>query len=135
MQDHPSVTAMLAAISTLLRVELAAKLEGRSGFQARVAANALDIIRRELEQAPSANARESERLMSLLGESGDLEALNWALCRRIASGKMTMATPGLAEHLWQTTLDKLAIDQPNYATYRRVLAERTATPAAPDPAT
>jgi hypothetical protein len=25
----------------------------------------------------------------------------------------------LAEHLWQTTLAKLAVDQPNYAAYRR----------------
>ena len=28
-------------------------------------------------------------------------------------------TPGLAEHLWQTTLDKLAVDQPGYDSYRR----------------
>ena len=31
------------------------------------------------------------------------------------------ATPDLAAHLWATTLDKLAIDQPSYAGYRRAL--------------
>jgi hypothetical protein len=30
-----------------------------------------------------------------------------------------VSTPGLTEHVWQTTMDKLAIDQPNYASYRR----------------
>ena len=34
------------------------------------------------------------------------------------SGKDT-----LVDHLWQTTLDKLAVDQPNYAAYRRERGE------------
>jgi Domain of unknown function (DUF6285) len=127
MQDQPTSIAMLAAIATLLRDELLPKLDGRSAFQARVAANALDIVTRELEQAPAVNAEESARLYRLLGETGDLHALNWALCRRISAGEMTIATPGLLDHLWRTTLDKLAIDQPNYATYRQVLEERSDT--------
>jgi len=32
-----------------------------------------------------------------------------------------LRTPGLSEHLWQTTMDKLAVDQPNYASYKREL--------------
>lgn len=124
MQDQPSAGAMLAAIATLLRNEIMPILDGRPAFQARVAANALDIVKRELEQAPAANAAEQERLVGLLGEDGDLEALNWMLCRRIAAGEITLATPGLEDHLWQTTLAKLAIDQPNYATYQRMLIEQ-----------
>ena len=30
-----------------------------------------------------------------------------------------LQTPGVAEHLWATTLAKVAIDQPTYASYRR----------------
>jgi len=48
------------------------------------------------------------------------------LCERIAAGEMDLATPGLAETLWQITLDKLAVDQPTYDTYLR------STPAARD---
>ncbi|MEY9725580.1 hypothetical protein ABIA07_001481 [Bradyrhizobium yuanmingense] len=47
--------------------------------------------------------------------------LNRVLAHRIASGEMDLATPGLAEHLWATTMDKLAVDQPNYASYKREL--------------
>ena len=64
-------------------------------------------------------AAELERLSKLLGASGSLEELNRLLSARIASGEVGFGTPGLTEHVWQTTMDKLAIDQPNYASYRR----------------
>ena len=47
--------------------------------------------------------------------------LNRALADKIASGEMDLQTLGLADHLWQTTMDKLAIDQPTYAAYKREL--------------
>ena len=50
------------------------------------------------------------------------------LCERIADGVMDLDTPGLAACLWQITLDKLAVDQPNYETYVRCLRD-----AAPHP--
>ena len=50
---------------------------------------------------------------------GSLIDLNRALCDRIAKGEVDLQTPGLTEHLWQTTMDKLAVDQPNYASYKR----------------
>jgi len=50
---------------------------------------------------------------------GALADLNRALAEKIRSGEADLATPGLAEHLWQTTLAKLAVDQPNYGSYRR----------------
>jgi hypothetical protein len=50
---------------------------------------------------------------------GSLLELNRALADRIAKGEVDLETPGLAEHLWQTTMDKLAVDQPNYGSYKR----------------
>jgi hypothetical protein len=51
-------------------------------------------------------------------------ALNRELARRIRDGELTLESPGLAEHLWATTLAKLAVDQPTYSGYRAALAER-----------
>ena len=62
----------------------------------------------------------------MLGIDGDLPALNAELSRRIAEGEMDLSTPGLSDHLWTITLDKLAVDQPTYAAYRASLAERGA---------
>ena len=69
------------------------------------------------------DAAEAARLKQLLGMDGSLIELNRALADRIANGEVDLQTPGLAEHLWQTTMDKLAVDQPNYASYKRELGE------------
>jgi hypothetical protein len=55
---------------------------------------------------------------------GTLGELNRALAERIAKGEADLLTPGLADHLWQTTMAKLAVDQPNYAAYKRELGEK-----------
>lgn len=121
MQDQPTAVELLEIAAHFVRNEFGPLLTGHAAFNARVTANVLDIVRRELMLAPEANAREIARLESLLGETGDLAALNRRLCERIASGDITLDTPGLADHLWESTLAKLAIDQPGYATYRAVL--------------
>jgi hypothetical protein len=82
------------------------------------------MMRRHLDLAPAAEAAEHERLKALLGLDGDLAALNAELAARIAAGDMDLSTPGLKDHLWTVTLDKLAVDQPTYAAYRASLAER-----------
>jgi hypothetical protein len=70
-------------------------------------------------------ARERARLQALLGRSDDdLKGLNEALCERLAQGEVTLQTAGLGEHLWQTTLDKMGVDQPAYAAYRLEQARR-----------
>jgi len=84
----------------------------------------VEIVRRHLELAPAAEAQELQRLRALLQRDGSLAELNALLCARIADGRVGLDTPGPAEHVWQTTLDKLTVDQPGYRSYRR---ERTAT--------
>ncbi|HEY6354423.1 MAG TPA: DUF6285 domain-containing protein [Burkholderiaceae bacterium] len=98
---------------------------GAVAFHARVAANALDIARRQMALAPAAHEREHAALVKLLDAdaANDLEQLNQMLCERIARGVMDLGTPGLAACLWQITLDKLAVDQPNYETYVRSLRD------------
>jgi hypothetical protein len=58
----------------------------------------------------------------MLGHDGSLDELNRELCARIRSGEIGLGTPGLGEHLRQTTLAKLAVDQPKYSGYLRALA-------------
>ena len=136
MYDQPTPEELLAAVSRYLRDDAGPAL-GASGpqahgaalaYQARVAANMLDMVRRQGMLAPVAEPAECARLQALLGEPtgsaerADLAALNQRLTDRIADGTLGPATPGLADHLWRTTLDKLAVDQPGYATYLRCIA-------------
>ena len=102
----------------------------------------LDMVRRQGLLGPAAEAGERSRLQALLGETGgdadltdlaDLACLNQRLSDRLAEGTLELATPGLADHLWRTTLDKLAVDQPGYASYQRqiAVAEPVATATSP----
>jgi hypothetical protein len=128
MQDSPNPSEILAAVARFLKDEAAPALSGHFAFQARVAANALEMTRRQIELASEAEAEELARLKTLLGRDGDLAALTAELSRRIAAGEADLATPGLADHLWATTLAKMAVDQPTYAAYRASLGERDGGP-------
>lgn len=125
MQDEPTPVELLEGVIAFLRGELMPELSGRSAFLTRVSANACDIVRRHLLNAATYDAAEMERLAALLASEGTLEDLNRELCERIEQKSMTLETPGLADHLWATTMEKLAIDQPQYAPYRRALASKS----------
>lgn len=110
---------LVEAVRDFLEQKAMPELKGHTAFHARVAANALSIVARELEQGPNSAKGELERLRTLLGHDGTLEDLNRELSRRIRAGDFTLTTPGLADHLTITTGEKVAIDQPNYSGLKR----------------
>ena len=121
MQDEPTPTELIRAVADFLRNDIAPDVSGHAAFKLRVSLNALELVARQLALEAGSDAAELARLSQLLGMPGSLTGLNRALAERIAKGESDLQTPGLAEHLWQTTMDKLAVDQPNYAAYRREL--------------
>ena len=127
MHDRPSAVQLIAAVRDFIERTALPELSGHSAFHARVAANALAIVERELALGPEQDAAERERLRALLGSDGPLEAQNRALCGEIRAGRIGLDTPGLRGHLRATTLAKLAVDQPSYSGYRRAL-ERNGAP-------
>jgi uncharacterized protein DUF6285 len=121
MQDEPGPTELTKAVADFLREDIAPLVSGPNAFRLRVAINTLDLVTRQLTLEAASDAAEEERLQRLLAISGSLFELNQALADKIANGEVDLQTAGLAEHLWQTTMDKLAVDQPTYAAYRREL--------------
>ena len=121
MQDEPTPEELIKAVADFLRNDIAPVIKGHHAFKLRVGINALDLVARQLALEPDSDVAEAARLSRLLGMQGSLGELNRALADRIAKGEVDLQTPGLADHLWQTTMDKLAVDQPNYASYKREL--------------
>ena len=119
MQDEPTPVELTKAVADFLRNDVAPLISGHQAFKLRVGINALDLVVRQLTLADAFEAAETARLAALLGREGSLLELNQELADKIASGAVDLATPGVKEHLWQTTLDKLAVDQPTYASYKR----------------
>jgi hypothetical protein len=120
---HPTTPELVEALVLFIENTVAPQLKDRDAFLARVAVNALNTVARELEQGAGLKAQATRRLRPLLEQpDGTYDALNTELCTAIREGRMTAATPGLLEHLQAETIDRVRIDQPNYAGLKAALA-------------
>ena len=113
MITHPKAEELTEAVARWID-GIRPSLDPRNAFLARVAANALGAISRELTLGPAAEAAATERFVTLLDHRGGHAELNSELCERIRTGRMTVETPGLLPALRANTLEQLAIDQPGY---------------------
>lgn len=128
MREQPDAASLIDAVTAFLRDEVMPQLDGRTAFHVRVAANALDIAKREVGTGGQAKAEELARLQALLKRNdADAEKLSEELSTRIRDGSIEWDDPALIEHLWETTLDTLSIDQPRYATYRAIAKNESET--------
>lgn len=92
--------------------------EGHALFQARVARNALGILKREALYSPIFAQQQSARLDKL--------GLNTeSLCARLATGELTLSNPDVLNHLRYGALEALSIDQPKYAGLKAALKDWT----------
>ncbi len=121
MQDEPKPVELTKAVADFLRNDITPVISGHNAFKLRVAVNMLDLVARQLTLAEGSDAAEAASLKKLLGIDGALIDANRTLAEKIAKGDVDLSTPGLPEHLWQTTMAKLAVDQPNYGSYKREL--------------
>lgn len=112
MQDRPTAAELIEAVREFLESEAGPALGGRTAFHARVAANALAIVGRELADGPRLDREEGERLRALLGRDGDLTTLNAELARRIRDGSLDWREPDVIDHVRRTVRDKLAVANP-----------------------
>ena len=71
MQDRPTADELLAAIERFLEEEIVPNTPGSRGFHARVAANSIRILRRELEGGMRVGSD---------GTVGGLEPVELGLC-------------------------------------------------------
>tara|TARA_R110002074_G_scaffold17270_4_gene57154 strand:+ start:544 stop:936 length:393 start_codon:yes stop_codon:yes gene_type:complete len=125
MQDQPSPDAILVAVVAWLRGTAADALPAHARFEAKVAAGAIELVRRQIGAEPS-ESDEARMLSALVDDAGGLAALTKRLCAQIDSGEADLSTPGLSDLLVETTLNKIDIDQPEFsaAARLRTLAQR-----------
>lgn len=113
MIEHPKAEELAQAVAGFLE-SIRPQLSPRDAFLARVAANAMGVIGRELAGGRAAEDAAAARLSALLGREGTLTELNADLCARLRAGGMDAATPGLLAVLRANITDQIAIDQPSY---------------------
>ena len=112
--DLPRVDELVGSVREFLRSEVVPAMDGRAGFLARVAANSLDIVGREMEHGAEARRLEANRLRNLLGVDLPLGELRLLLAEGLRDGTIAVDADGLVEHLRQTVVNQVLIDQPTY---------------------
>ncbi|MBT4520350.1 MAG: hypothetical protein HOC23_10125 [Halieaceae bacterium] len=119
-ESNPTTVQLVEAVCAFLENDVMPSSQDRLAFDTRVAVNALKIVARELRLGASLDESEQQRLSGLLGQNGSLDALNDLLTAQINTGVLDSDTPDLMNHLYQTTMGKLQIDNPRYSTYKRL---------------
>lgn len=115
----PNAAELLAAVRQFVETDVQRELKGRSQFHARVAANVLRILERELALRPSETERQA--FNAYFGEALPPRAAQNRLAGAIRAGTLTESSPGLLDLLQTITLARLAADNPAYSTYRRLV--------------
>jgi len=110
--SHPTAAELLASVSLFLK-EAEGQLPPRLAFHAKVAANSLAIVTRELAQAP--DAAEAQALAPWGGAE--------ATCMALRESALNPSDPALLAAIRTAALARLAVDNPRYATFKR-LSER-----------
>ena len=124
MQDRPTIRELLEAVEQFLERDVVPALAGPRQYHARVAANVMRILGRELELGPASSRAEWQRLDSLIGAEptpAEASAFDEAmmrrtreLCRRIRCGDADRDPWGseVLAHVRRTVAEKLAIAKP-----------------------
>lgn len=118
MHDDPGPSEILSAATAFVRDELMPALPPELAFKTRVLANALQLVARQIAASAPQAEDVPRRLADLLGREGDADELTIVLAERIEQGAIALDDSDLLAHLWATTLAKVAVDQPTYASYR-----------------
>lgn len=106
--DEPSAGDLLDAVREWIERDLLAALDGRLLFHARVAANVLAMVSREMTLGPGQAEAHSRRLASL-GFADDGE-----LARAIRSGDLDDRLADVVAAVEASVDDKLSVANPRY---------------------
>ena len=113
--DLPRSDELLISVRDFLRDSVMKTSEGRDKFLARVAANSLDIVNRELVLAPRNLQGELKRLREMFSSNQDLGVLRERLVNSLRDRTLSLENEDLHVHLRTTVVNQIAIDQPNYS--------------------
>ncbi len=128
MGDRPTKVDLLRAVQRFLEEDLLPELEGVRRFHARVAANALGIVTREIETEGRHLPDRYARLCAILDSeprgasdptalAAEIETLEGRLCERIRAGDADAASAwreDLLEHLRLSVRERLAVSNPKH---------------------
>jgi hypothetical protein len=114
-QDRPTAAELVQAVREFLEHDvMAASMDRRVQFHARVAANALGMVERELTNGRELVDAERVRAAALLGHDGEVGLLERDLAARIRDGSLDDRLAAVRDHVRATVREKLLVANPGY---------------------
>jgi hypothetical protein len=114
-QDRPTAAELVQAVREFLEHDvMATSTDTRVQFHARVAANALGMVERELTSGPELVDNERARAAALLGHDDEVGLLERELAARIRDGSLDDRLDAVREHVRATVREKLLVANPGY---------------------
>lgn len=121
--NSPRTDELLTEVSNFLRDEVMGSVQGRTRFLARVAANAVDLAKREAESLSEYRVWELAALQSLFGSTEDgLEVLRWRLVEKLRDDEVDLDDNQLRAYLRQAVTNQIAMDHPSYNGYKQAIS-------------
>ena len=116
LQDRPTAAELAEAVREFLERDVMPGdgIPGRVAFHARVAANVLGMVERELTIGPDLDAAERARLAELLGHDGELRDLLAELAGKIRDGTLDDRRDEVMACVLESVRAKLLVANPRH---------------------
>ncbi len=116
--DKPNSVDLLEAVNHFLDTKIKSEVPAHLAFKIRIVENVLNIVKREIEQGDELSKEIMVQLQNLIEE--DSPTID-ALALLIKDEKIDLEDQGLKDLLVTLSKNKIAVDNPNYSTYKKLL--------------
>jgi len=116
--DRPSSVELLKAVSFFLDKKIKQEVPPHLAFKLRIVENVLNIVCREIEQGDALSEEVINDLKKLI--NSDIATLE-DLANLIKEQKIDLEDQDLQNILVKLSKNKIAVDNPNYSTYKKLL--------------
>jgi len=116
--DRPSSVELLKAVSFFLDQKIKKEVPPHLAFKLRIVENVLNIVCREIELGDTLSEEVISDLKKVM--NSDIASLE-DLAILIKEQKIDLEDQGLQNILVKLSKNKIAVDNPNYSTYKKLL--------------
>ena len=116
--DRPTSSELIKAVMDFLDTKIKDELPQHLAFKLRITNNVLGMVQREIDQGEQLS-EEVIKVMSDVIKSDELTTKE--LSNLIKNGDLDLSDEGLKNLLILLSKNKIAVDNPNYSTYKKLI--------------
>ncbi len=116
--DRPTSSELIKAVMDFLDTKIKDELPPHLAFKLRITNNVLGMVQREIDQGETLQQEVYDAMQSLMHSD---ELTTKKLSELIKDGKIDLKDEDLKDLLAILSKNKIAVDNPNYSTYKKLI--------------